>query len=96
MPFEYVHYLVAFEVHHDRGGAVASAKTEVVHANNAHIPGVLMKSPSDTVQESVGAYEEADFAGKPRSRLATQGEGYPLQSLPLTVSAAGEGQGHLL
>lgn len=44
----------------------------------------------------VGANEQPELAGEPRARLAAQGEGYPLQRLPLTIGAAGEGSGHLL
>src|SRR5918911_2085622 len=96
MPLQQIHYPVALEVHHDRGGAVAPLETEVVHAHHTHISALVVESAPDAVQEGVGTDEESQLSGKPRSGLAAQRECDPLQSLPLAIGAAREGLGHLI
>src|SRR5215213_1413536 len=48
----------------------------------------------DAVQEGVWACDQTQLAGKPRTCLATQSEGYPLQGFSLAVGAAGVEPGH--
>jgi hypothetical protein len=73
-----VRHLVALQVHEDGARGAAFAQTEVVHAQHPHVLGFGTEGAADTVQVGVGAHEQAEFAGKPRPRLAAQSESDPL------------------
>jgi hypothetical protein len=91
-----VHYPVTLEIHQEDGaGRVFSTQAEVVHTQHAHLLSAGTERTPDAVEEGVGAYDEARFAGQPGPRLSAQGEGYPLQSHPLTVGAPSVDAGHV-
>ena len=93
---EKIHYLVTLEVHQDGAGGVASTQAEVVYTQQAHILLIGTESLSDTVQEGIRAYDEAQLVCEPRACLTAQSKSDPLQRLPLAVGGASVDAGHIL
>src|SRR5215203_6709317 len=93
---EKIHYLVTLEVHQDGAGGVVSTQAEVVYTQHAHILLIGTESLSDTVQEGIRAYEQAQLACEPRPCLTAQSKSDPLQRLPLAVGGASVDAGHIL
>jgi hypothetical protein len=56
-----IHYLVTHEVYHDGAGGVVSTQAEVVSTRHAHILVIGTESLSDTVQEGIRAYVQAQL-----------------------------------
>ncbi len=85
---EKIHYPVTLGVNQDGAGGVASTQAEVVYTQQTHILLIGTESLSDTLQEGIRAYDEAQLACEPRACFAAQSKSDPLQRLPLAVGGA--------
>src|SRR5215208_5637525 len=93
---EKIHYLVTLEVYQDGAGGIVSTQSEVVYTQHAHVLGLGTESLSDTVQEGIRAYDEAQLVCEPCACFTAQSKSDPLQRLPLAVGGASVDAGHIL